>query len=183
MENKLPVTPILDQLIEKHIAFACWYNPMDHHLGIVVSNASDVKQFDRFDQLNGEAGFVFAPFRITDNCPVILLKPTFYREDFNSTEQFDLNNIEPFSSVKKADDPCIICTKDDYIHTVKEAVAAIREGDLSKVIVSRQIPVDRPSRSLESIFHELHNQTPNAFTYWSICLQREPGWVLLLKYC
>jgi len=165
MENKLPVTPILDQLIEKHIAFACWYNPMDHHLGIVVSNASDVKQFDRFDQLNGEAGFVFAPFRITDNCPVILLKSAIYLEDFNSTKQLDLNNIEPFSSVKKADDHCIICTKEEYIHTVEEAVVTIRESDLSKVIVSRQIPVDRPTRSLESIFHDLHNQTPNAFTY------------------
>lgn len=165
MENKLPINSILDQLIQKHIAFACWFNPMDHHLGIVISNASDVNQFDRFDQLNGEAGFVFAPFRITDNCPVILLKPTIYLEDFNSTEQFDLSNIEPFNSVKKADDQCIVCTKEEYIHTVEEAVTSIREGELSKVIVSRQIPVNRPLRSLESIFYELHNQTPNAFTY------------------
>ncbi|HZK93645.1 MAG TPA: chorismate-binding protein [Prolixibacteraceae bacterium] len=165
MENKLPVTLVLDQLIEKNIAFACWFTPMDNHMGIVISNASDVKQFHRFDQLNGEAGFVFAPFRITENCPVILLKPTIYLEDFNSAEQIDFSNIEPFNSVKKADDHCIICTKEDYIRTVEEAVVIIRESDLSKVIVSRQIPVDRPSRLLESIFHELHGQTPNAFTY------------------
>jgi len=138
---------------------------MDNRLGIVVSNASDVRYFNRFDQLNGEAGFVFAPFRITEKCPVILLKPTIYLEDFNSTEQFDLNNIESFSSVKKPDNHCIVCTKEEYIRTVEEAVTAIHEGDLSKVIVSRQIPVNRPPGSLESIFHELHNQTPNAFTY------------------
>ena len=165
MENKLLFSSVLDQLIEKNIAFACWFNPMDHCLGIVVSNASDVKQFDRFDQLNGEAGFVFAPFRITENCPVILLKPTIYLEDFNSAEQLDFSKIEPFDSVEKSDDHCIICTKEEYTRTVEEAVAAIREGDLSKVIISRQIPVDRPSGSLEGIFRELHNQTPNAFTY------------------
>ena len=59
----------------------------------------------------------------------------------------------------------IINSKEDYIRRVEEAVAAIREGDLSKVIVSRQIPVEKPSRSLENIFRELHDQTPNAFTY------------------
>ena len=57
MENKTNLTSVLDQLIEKHIAFACWFNPMDNLLGIVVGNSSDIKVLDRFDQLNGEAGF------------------------------------------------------------------------------------------------------------------------------
>jgi len=165
MENKLPITLILDQLIEKNIAFACWFNPMDQHMGIVVSDASDVEYFDRFDQLNGEGGFVFAPFRITDNCPVILLKPAIYLEDFDSAEQLDIQNIESFSIVENSDNKFVISTKEDYIRTIGETVAAIREGELSKVIISRLIPVKRPSQSLASIFRNLHDQTPNAFTY------------------
>jgi len=138
---------------------------MDSRMGIVVGNASDVKLFDRFDQLNGEAGFVFAPFRITGNYPVILLKPALYFEDFTSPEQLDFSNIEPFIPVENVGGHCVNYSKEDYIRSVEEAVAAICEGDLSKVIVSRQIPVDKPSRSLGSIFHELHEKTPNAFTY------------------
>ncbi|HEY3389372.1 MAG TPA: hypothetical protein VGK38_07370, partial [Prolixibacteraceae bacterium] len=104
MENKLPLNSVLDQLIEKHIAFACWFNPMENQLGIVVGNASDVKLLDRFDQLNGEAGFVFAPYRITEKCPVILLKPAIYLEDFTSGEQLNFDNIEPFILATKTED-------------------------------------------------------------------------------
>jgi isochorismate synthase len=165
MENNLPLSSVLDQLLEKQIAFACWFNPKDNRLGIVAGNASDVKLFDRFDQLNGEAGFVFAPYRITEKCPVILLKPAVYLEDFNSADQLDFSNIEPFCAEENKDDHCTICTKEEYIRTIEETVAAIREGELSKVIISRQIPIKRPSRSLANIFFQLQDQTPNAFTY------------------
>lgn len=165
MENNLTLSLVLDQLLEKQIAFACWFNPKDNRMGIVAGNAADVKLFDRFDQLNGEAGFVFAPYRITKKCPVILLKPAVYLEDFNSADQLDFSNLEPLNAEEKTDDPCKTCTKEEYIRTIEETVATIREGDLSKVIISRQIPVERTSRSLGSIFFQLHDQTTNAFIY------------------
>jgi len=165
MENKLPLISVLDQLLEKQIAFACWFNPNDNKLGIIAGNAADVKLFDRFDQLNGEAGFVFAPFHITQEHPVILLKPAIYLEDFNADNQLNFSNIEPFSAEEKTVDYCTIGSKEDYIQTIEETVAAIRESDLSKVVISRQIPVKRPTRSLGSTFFQLHDQTPNAFTY------------------
>ncbi len=165
MENSLSLSSVLDQLIEKHIAFACWFNPMDNRIEIVVGNASDVKLLDRFDQLNGEAGFVFAPFRITEKYPVILLKPAIYLEDFNSADQLDFSKIESFNPEKKTEDHFNSRTKEDYIRTIEETIAAIREGELSKVIISRQIPVKRPSLSLGRLFFQLHDHTPNAFTY------------------
>jgi len=165
MENNLTLSLVLDQLLEKQIAFACWFNPKDNRMGIVAGNAADVKLFDRFDQLNGEAGFVFAPYRITEKCPVILLKPAVYLEDFNSADQLNFSNLEPLNAEEKTGDPCKICTKEEYIRTIEETVATIREGDLSKVIISRQIPVERTSRSLGSIFFQLHDQTTNAFIY------------------
>ncbi|MDP2888812.1 MAG: chorismate-binding protein, partial [Bacteroidota bacterium] len=165
MENNLPLTSVIDQLLEKNIAFACWFNQMDNRLEIVIGNSTDIKRFDRFDQLNGEAGFVFAPYRITEKCPVILLKPTIYLEDFNSSDQLDFSNIAPIIEASKTDEHCDGCTKEEYIQTIEETVSAIREGDLSKVIISRKIPVKRPSKSLADIFFQLHDQTPNAFTY------------------
>ena len=165
MENNLHLSSVLDQLLEKHIAFACWFNPKDDRLGIVVGNAFDVKLFDRFDQLNGEAGFVFAPFRITEKCPVILLQPAVYLEDFTSDDQLNFSDIQPFVSEEQSVGRCKTISKDEYIHVVGETVAAIREGEISKVIISRQIPVERTSRSLGNTFFQLHDQTPNAFTY------------------
>ena len=68
---------LIDQLLEKNIAFAAWFNPRESQLGLVVGNATDVKIYDQFDRLNGEAGFVFAPFSITPESPAILLHPKF----------------------------------------------------------------------------------------------------------
>lgn len=165
MENNLPLSSVLDQLLEQQIAFACWFNPKDNRLGIVAGNAADVQLFDRFDQLNGEAGFVFAPFRITEKCPVILLKPTFYLEDFSSPDQLDFSHLEPFSPIVANEDHCSKGSKEEYIQTIEETIATIRQSELLKVIISRQIPIERSSQSLGSTFFQLHDKTPNAFTY------------------
>ncbi len=162
MRNR--VATILDQLIEKQIAFACWFFPNESRLGLIVGNASDVVFFDRFDQLNGEAGFVFAPYAITEKSPVILLKSGTFFEDFGSDDNVDVASFEPFSK----NEECGVCkfqTKDDYLKLIDETVAEIREGALSKVIISRQIPAKRTDTSLSNTFLQLHDQTPNAFTY------------------
>lgn len=165
MENKLHLSPLLDQLIEKNIAFACWFNPRDNRLGLVAGHASDVDLFDRFDRLNGQAGFVFAPYRISDTCPVILLRPSIYLEDFSSEEEADFSVLEPFTPVEYSKEHCSERSKEEYLKTIEETIASIREGDVMKAIISRQIPVPRPSGSLGNLFFQLQARTPNAFTY------------------
>ena len=155
---------ILDQLIEKQIAFACWFHPRENQMGLLVGNASDVKFFDRFDQLNGEAGFVFAPFSITEKSPVILLQSKTFFEDYDQEEGFDIDRFEPFERSLE-NEKCKVQSKDDYLKLIEETVSKIRDGALSKVIISRQIPVSRTETSLGTIFLQLHDQTPNAFTY------------------
>jgi isochorismate synthase len=133
-------------------------------LGLIVGNASDVEFLDRFDRLNGEAGFVFAPFRITEKSPVILLKPNVRFEDYTAADQLDINSFEPFQLGSERE-ACRFQTKDDYLKLIEETVADIRDGALSKVIISRLIPVKRTDTSLATTFFQLHDQTPNAFTY------------------
>jgi isochorismate synthase len=165
MENKNTSTAaILDQLIEKQIAFACWFHSGESRMGLLIGNSSDVVFFDRFDQLNGEAGFVFAPYSITESSPVILLKPAAFFEDFTIQNNINCSEFESFESIQVNKD-CPIQSKEDYLKLVENTVAAIREGSLSKVIISRQIPVKRIDTSLATTFLQLHDQTPNAFTY------------------
>jgi len=48
---------------------------------------------------------------------------------------------------------------------IEKTVSEIHEGALSKVIISRQIPISRSGTSLATTFLQLHDKTPNAFTY------------------
>ena len=133
-------------------------------MGLLAGNPSDVSFLDRFDQLNGEAGFVFAPYFITENSPVILLKPGLYLEDCDSENTLDFSGFEPFAKVETSG-TCNTQSKDDYLKLIEETVTEIQEGALSKVIISRQIPVKRTDTSVGTTFLQLHEQTPNAFTY------------------
>lgn len=164
MENNSIEAAYIDQLLEKNIAFACWFFPRDARMGLLIGSKEDVHFYDRFDKLNGGAGFVFAPFRITKNSPAILLKPAFYSEDFKAEEIPDIRKFESFGPENVAGS-YHVQSKDDYLKMIENAVAAIREGALSKVIMSRQIPVSRDNPSLSNVFFELQNHTPNAFTY------------------
>lgn len=164
MGNKLTTSAVLDQLIERQIAFACWFYPKEERLGILIGDSSDIRFFDGFDQLNGEAGFVFAPSQITGKSPVILLRPKLYIENFSSEIDLDINSFEPFASEEKT----IICVpqaKADYLKLIEETIASIQDGELSKVIIARQIPVPRTNVSLGDTFFQLQQQTPNAFTF------------------
>jgi len=164
MGNNRSTAAILNQFIEKNIAFACWFYPGDLRMNLLVGNASDVCYFDGFDQLNGEAGFVFAPFRITGKSPVILLKPVVYSEDFTSDIEIDINGFEAFESSHEVE-KCPAQTKADYLKLIEKTVSEIREGALAKVIISRQIPVKRTAVLLGDTFLQLQDQTPNAFTF------------------
>ncbi len=164
MGNNTSIADILDQLIEKQIAFACWYNPGESRLGLLAGNASDVVFFNQFDQLNGEAGFVFAPYRIAGQSPVILLKPNKYFEDFNAENELEIYGFEPFEK-KVKEEHCTPQSKVEYLNLIEKTISAIREGELSKVIISRQIPVKRTDTSPGTTFFQLHDQIPNAFTY------------------
>jgi isochorismate synthase len=164
MRNKLSVAELFDQLIDRHIAFAAWFNPRESKLGLVIGDASDVKVFDRFDHLNGEAGFVFAPYRIAENSPVLLLKPKIWDCDFNDPNAIRTEDFEPFKNHQLVQ-PCPVISKEDYLQLIENTIADIREGALSKVIISRQIPVGRTDSSLGNTFLNLQDQTPNAFTY------------------
>lgn len=164
MGNKSEIAAVLDQLIEKQIAFACWFHPRETQMGLLVGNSSDVKYFDRFDQLNGEAGFVFAPYCITERSPVILLQSNAFFEDFNPEDSLDIAGFEPFER-NAENESCKLQSKADYLELIEETISTIREGALSKVIISRQIPVNRTDTSLGTTFLQLQEQTPNAFTY------------------
>jgi isochorismate synthase len=164
MRNKDSINRIFDQLIEKNIAFAAWFNPREPHLGFVAGDATDVKLFDRFDQLNGEAGFVFAPFNISSENPVILLRPKVCTDDLTDENKLEINNLKSFKNIRSTE-KCKPITHEEYLDLITKTVTDIREEALSKVIISRQIAIKRTKTSLGEMFFDLHDKTPNAFSY------------------
>ena len=156
---------LIDQLLDKNIAFAAWFFPGEADGGLLAANPENVTFLNRFNQLNGEKGFVFAPFRITQTSPVILLKPGFLAENIQEIETLDINQLRSFEAEAGQKEPYRFLSKEEYFKAVENAVSEIKNGVLSKVIVSRRIPVARENNLPGETFLKMKAQTPNAFCY------------------
>jgi len=131
----------------------------------LVGNQEDVVYNHHFDQLNGEQGFVFAPFSISEENPVIVLKPGRLCIGYEGIAQLEVDQFQPMEYIgKQADSNCIL-TKDEYLKTIGETISEIKNGAFSKVIISRKMPVQRGNEALGCMFSKLQEQTPNAFCY------------------
>lgn len=157
-------TGLLDSLLDKQIAFAAWFYPGNKEPHLLVSNPDDIKFIGRFNSLNGEQGFVFAPFRIKEDCPVVLLKPGNLFNGIDEIANFNIEQFYPFRN-EKAECTNSFLTKEEFLGTIEKTVEDIKNTDLSKVIMSRRISVDRTNGSLGEMFLKLQEQTPNAFCY------------------
>ncbi len=156
---------LIDQLLDKQIAFATWFFPGETNGNLLIGNPEDVTFLNQFNQLNGEKGFVFAPFRITETSPVVLIKPVLFSENIQETEEIDIKQFRPFEMRVEQNETYRFLSKEEYLRSIRNTVSEIKNGALSKVIISRRIPVARNHHSLGEIFLNMNEQTPNAFSY------------------
>jgi isochorismate synthase len=156
----------IDKLLAKNCPFALWSMPGSNTPEILISEQQGVVHLKKFNKLNGEEGFVFAPYQITENAPLVLLKPGIYKKGLPEILEIDCSNIpiEPDEEMTPQETPFII-SHSDYLKDIENTISEIKSTKLAKVIVSRLIPYNRKNESVGEIYLELFQQTPNAFVY------------------
>lgn len=165
MINRDDFAPFIDRLLEKNCTFVLWSEPGSNELKVLITNKKDLIYPAQFDKLNGQEGFVFAPWQISEKNPLILLKPGIYKKGIDEILDINLDEVpDEAGSVQNQDEPFII-SKEQYLTDVEKTVQEIKETKLAKVVVSRIIPKTRESESLGELYQQLFNQTPNAFVY------------------
>lgn len=156
----------IDNLLAKNCPFALWSMPGSNTPEILIAEKQGVVHLKKFNNLNGEEGFVFAPYQITENAPLVLLKPGIYRKGLPGILEIDCSSIhqEPEDEVAPQQAPFVI-SHSEYLKDIEDTIKVIKNTKLAKVIVSRLIPFKRNRESVGEIYLELFQQTPNAFVY------------------
>jgi isochorismate synthase len=165
MINRDDFAPFIDKLLEKNCSFALWSEPGSDEFKVLITDKKDLIYPAQFDKLNGQEGFVFAPYRISDRNPLILLKPGIYKTGIDQILNIDLDEIPDETELLNNPDDLFPISKDQYLTDVEKTIQEIKDTKLAKVIVSRMIPESRKSESLGELYQQLFNQTPNAFVY------------------
>jgi len=155
----------LDKLIEKNCSFAVWSMPGSQTPEILLTDKKDLIYPAQFNKLNGQEGFVFAPYQISVNTPLVLLKPGIIKKGIDEILRIDLNQIEKNQNEAATQKPHLIITKEAFLKDIEHTIAGIKSTKLAKVIVSRLVPYVRKSESIGKLYLQLLRQTPNAFVY------------------
>jgi isochorismate synthase len=165
MTDTKDFTLFIDKLLAKNCAFALWSMPGSNTPEILIAEENKVVHLEKFNNLNGEEGFVFAPYEITETAPLVLLKPGIYKKGLPEILEIDCSGI-PQRPVEKAsqDEPFII-SHNEYLKDIEHTISEIKSTKLAKVIISRLIPFVRKNESIGEIYLQLFQQTPNAFVY------------------
>lgn len=164
MDKKDGYIILLDELLDKNRPFAAWFFPNSDIPEILIGSKDDVSYPEDFNKLNGQEGFVFAPFRISNNAPIVLLKPGTFLKGYESVLSFDVNSLENDGGKTSVRDLFFI-GHEDYLNDIELTIKEIKSTKLAKVIVSRLIAKQRKKESVGQLFLELRKQTPNAFVY------------------
>ncbi len=162
-ENK-EFARFINELTELNIPFALWSLPGKNNPEIIISDSEKVIQV-KPDKLNGEEGFVFAPYRIGKTEPLILLKPGIYKKGLKKILEINLQNFTASGYSQISNNQRFIIDREAYISEVENAVSELSRTKLSKVIISRLIPHQRKNESVGEVYVQLLKQTPNAFVY------------------
>ena len=88
---------ILDQLIEDEVAFAVYRLPASQEIHLILQKDRDVYQTTRFEDLGMKKGFVVAPFRLSNSCPIVIIRPDIHLKNQSEIDSFAHNYI---SSIK-----------------------------------------------------------------------------------
>jgi len=156
---------LIDNLIEKNVAFACWFQPSSDSPQLIAGSPDDIIFKESVQQLSRVRGFVFAPFDISDQSPVIVLQPAVHLKGYSQIRDFDPESLAADPLPQKAKDPCISTHFDDYLACVNQAIEQIHTAKFSKVIVSRRICKEKKSESMGRLFLDMHDKNPGVFVF------------------
>jgi isochorismate synthase len=165
MTSRKDFAHFIDNLLNKNCPFALWSMPGSNTPEILVAPQEGLIQPDQLGKLNGQEGFVFAPFSISENAPLVLLKPGIHKKGIDEILKIDCETLQPEKVEEVHPEPPFIISKEEYLKDIGTTISKIKESKLAKVIVSRLIPFPRKSESIGELYLQLYEQTPNAFVY------------------
>lgn len=135
---------LLDCLTRSRLSFALYRLPWTDECYLVLQTAGEVQQLAGIPELNGKKGFVMAPFRQSEEHPLVVIRPdvtaydwTEISETLSSLECADAiltcrnapNELSPFVSEELG--------KQQYTEAFERFIAPLQERKFQKLVLSR----------------------------------------------
>lgn len=158
----------IDALIEREEPFAVFRLPEEKVPRLLTLEGGTVHLIYDLKDLNGEKGFVIAPFRVSETCPVVLIQPGRQEPlpDEKTREDKDraLQMQERFQS----------SPTEEYTTCFQSFIHALCNRTFDKLVLSRRFTIDRtPEFSPSSAFQAACRQYIHSYIY--LCYTPQTG--------
>lgn len=132
----------INELIKSKKSFAVSRIPGDKLIRLIEQAEHEVDNFDSLTALNGNEGFVIAPFQITDEYPVLLIKGKIATYTFDEKPDEEYVRVSPQKEISS-----------DYQNRFEKFIQPLRDKAFDKLVLSRCSSFDLPDNlSLTELF-------------------------------
>jgi isochorismate synthase len=156
----------VQSILKSSLPFAFYFYPGEKEPEIVIQKSGNALKYKSIDDLKGIQGFVIAPFTITDDTPLIMLRPDIHVKGSSAIADINLNVPDHITGIG-AEKPLVSdISKEDYLDLLNKTIARIQENAFDKVVISRTITTDLPSYfNIAQFVLDLKKRVDNAFIY------------------
>lgn len=136
MNNDERLTRLIDALVDKHLCFALYRLPWQETLHLVMQDDARPRVLHSLEEINGERGFVIAPFRPSEACPLLLIRPDRVIDGTEAILQLPVDTLPSYPEGQP------VAIRPDNRARYEEAFrrfhAVLKAGELRKLVLSRR---------------------------------------------
>lgn len=127
---------ITDELIRHHYSFAMYRIPGEKEPHFLMQTSGDAECLYAIEELNDQAGFIIAPFEISDKYPIILIHPDCWELPEKITQKAARSSHKANVSLTSRE-------KEEYQDIFSLFIPALKHGGLEKLVLSRHMTLER----------------------------------------
>jgi len=160
---------VFDLLRERNIPFVLFRLPYEQEVKLLIQFKSYPRRINDFSELPLKSGFLLAPFPVNGGEPIVLIQPDLIcaPDEAINLAGDDLKICSLFLNEPSPENTCDSTAKDSFTSQVEQAVGAIREGKMNKVVLSKMKVIEKPDDFCpEKFFNNLCNAYPHAMLYY-----------------
>ena len=163
----------IDTLIRQEQPFAVYRIPGEDTPRLLTQASGSVRLLYDLKDLNGARGFVIAPFRASESCPIVLIQPEQWGQPLPLGEYAE-EELEAFRLRQDRETFSETCTE-EYEACFRTFIEALRSKQFDKLVLSRKSVIGQcPGFSPSAVFraackHYIHSYSYSALLWFQSC--------------
>ena len=173
IDEEISSLTTIDALIRREQPFAVYRIPGEVVPRLLTQAEGTVRLIYDLKELNGQRGFVIAPFRVSKTSPVVLIQSEQWGQPLPVDEEIAEDNIGVEQQIL-GKESFLTSSTDEYSACFHAFISALRDKTFDKLVLSRSLTVGKASDfSPSSVFRAACKRYIHSYIY--LCYTPQTG--------